>query len=90
MSTGSDAVLEHGGTAALVNLLRGAHMEAWASATHTLHMLCSSNPSATTTIMQAGQLHFQVHRPLSSTVQAYAECVDNLKHRRPDYALCLT
>lgn len=62
VSTGSEAVLEHGGIAALVNLLRGAHMEAWASATHTLHMLCSSTPSATTTIMQAGQLHSQVHR----------------------------
>ena len=48
--------MQHGGIAALVNLLNGGHMEAWASATHTLHMLCDFSPSATTTIMQAGLL----------------------------------
>lgn len=47
--------MEHDGIAALVRLLKGSHMEAWASATHTLHRLCSSTPSVTTTIMEAGE-----------------------------------
>lgn len=55
VATGSEAVMEHDGIAALVRLLKGSHMEAWASATHTLHRLCSSTPSVTTTIMEAGE-----------------------------------
>lgn len=55
MLTGSEAIMEHGGIAALVELLSGSHMEAWPSATHTLHMLCSLTPSATSNIMHTGQ-----------------------------------
>ena len=46
--------MKHGGIAALLELLNDGHLEAWASATHTLHMLCSSNPHATLMVMQAG------------------------------------
>ena len=52
--SGSEAIMHHGGIAALVNLLNNGHMEAWASATHTLHMLCDFSPAATLTIMQTG------------------------------------
>jgi len=51
---GSEAMMKHGGIAALLVLLNDGHLEAWASATHTLHMLCSSTPAATLMIMQAG------------------------------------
>lgn len=54
-ATGSEAIIEHDGIAALVELLVGSHTEAWASVTHTLHMLSSLTPSATFTIMQSGQ-----------------------------------
>ena len=56
---GSEAMMKHGGIAALLVLLNDGHLEAWASATHTLHMLCSSTPAATLMIMQAGI--FAVH-----------------------------
>ena len=54
MLAGSEAMMKHGGIAALLELLNDGHLEAWASATHTLHMLCTSTPSATLMIMQAG------------------------------------
>ena len=51
-------MMKHGGIAALLVLLNDGHLEAWASATHTLHMLCSSTPAATLMIMQAGILAY--------------------------------
>lgn len=47
-------MMRHGGIGALLVLLNDGHLEAWPSATHTLHMLCSSTPAAALLIMQAG------------------------------------
>lgn len=60
-SSGSEAMMKHGGIAALLVLLNDGHLEAWASATHTLHMLCSSTPAATLMIMQAGGVIALMH-----------------------------
>ena len=49
-----DAIMEHGGITALLVLLNNGHLEAWSSATHTLHMLCSSMPAAAVMITQSG------------------------------------
>ena len=49
-----DAIMEHGGITALLLLLNNGHLEAWSSATHTLHMLCSSMPAAAVMITQSG------------------------------------
>ena len=46
--------MEHGGITALLVLLNNGHLEAWSSATHTLHMLCSSAPAAAVMITQSG------------------------------------
>lgn len=47
--------MEHGGITALLVLLNNGHLEAWSSATHTLHVLCSSTPEAAIMIIQAGE-----------------------------------
>ena len=52
---GMDAIMEHGGIMALLVLLNNGHLEAWSSATHTLHMMCSSTPDAAVMIIQAGE-----------------------------------
>ena len=54
LSAGMDAIMDHGGITALLVLLNNGHLEAWSSATHTLHMLCSSTPAAAVMITQSG------------------------------------
>ena len=71
-------MMQHGGISALVILLNDGHLEAWASATHTLHMLCSSTPSATHMIMQAGivtcYVPYALHTCSTTLQQAYRPC----------------
>ncbi|KAL3155148.1 hypothetical protein ABBQ38_011204 [Trebouxia sp. C0009 RCD-2024] len=60
-ASGMDAIMEHSGITALLILLNNGHMEAWSSATHTLHMLCSATPDAAVMIIQAGGVTALMH-----------------------------
>lgn len=62
LCSGMDAIMEHGGITALLVLLNNGHLEAWSSATHTLHMLCSSTPAAAVIITQSGTPHCRLDR----------------------------